>query len=231
MFSSRVVAPSLILLSLAAPALARPTLDATRLSQLGRYDVLTFSDPWGGGIDRGKAIGVIDGTPDEIFRVATDYAKYQDFMPRVRASSVVSRQHNEALVEIAAELPWPAGTVRVTASYRSERLPGEIYRVRFDMLHGNFKQYLGSLYIEPFSDGKTAITYELVAQPDSYAPKSAVNRGVRRSVTRFVHALRQRVNELHRLGYLHPSPPPLAPAPISPLVGAPPTPREVKAKR
>src|SRR6476469_3726802 len=193
-------------LALASPALARPTLDPSRLDELGRYQVLTFTDPFRRGIDWGKAIGVIDATPEEVFRVATDYAKYRDFMPRVTGSTVKEAAPDHVLVELQAELRWPAGSSKVTARYTHEKLPGDIYRVKFGMVDGSLKQYWGSLYIEPFAPGKTAITYELVAEPDTVAPKSAINRGIKRSTGNFVNALRQRINELHRLGYLHPEP-------------------------
>jgi ribosome-associated toxin RatA of RatAB toxin-antitoxin module len=210
--------------ALAGSAGARPTLDAARLDQLGHYEVLSFNDPFRKGIDRGKAIGVIDATPEEVFRVATDYAKYRDFMPSVVGSTVKELAADHALVELTAQLHWPAGESTVTARYTHEKLPGEIYRVRFDMVQGSLKQYVGLLYIEPFSPGKTAVTYELVAEPDTIAPKSAINKGVKRSTSNFVHALRQRINELHRLGYLHPEPmPPRSGDARSPLVGAPPS--------
>lgn len=230
----RSLAGGALIALLSLPAAARPTLDAGRLDELARYQVLTFNDPFGSGIERGKSIGVIDATPEEVFRVATDYAKYRDFMPRVVASNVKESANDHVLVELIAELRWPAGSSTVTARYTHERLPGEIYRVRFDMVGGSLKKYLGSLYIEPFAPGKTAVTYELVAEPNTLAPKSAINRGVKRSTANFVHALRQRINELHRLGYLHPEPvAPRASDARSPLVGAPPSgvPADFKARR
>src|SRR5439155_19346807 len=122
-----------LLAALLAPSLAeaRPTLDAARMSQLDRYDVLVFSDPHAGGLERGKAIGVFDGTPDEIFRVFTDYAKWQDYLPRVRASTVAAHDTNHTVVDLTAELPWPAGRNKVTAVYTHEKLGGEVYRIRF----------------------------------------------------------------------------------------------------
>ena len=214
---------ALLVGALTSPAAARPTLDSGRLDEIGRYEVLTFSDPFKNGIERGKAIGVIDATPEEVFRVATDYAKYRDFMPRVTGSTVRESTRDQALVELHAELRWPAGASTVTARYTHEKLPGDIYRVKFEMVDGSLKQYLGALYIEPFAPGRTAVTYELVAEPDSLAPKGAINRGIKRSTGNFVHALRQRINDLHRLGYLHPEP--IAPQKSdqrSPLVGSPP---------
>ena len=224
----------LVALAIITPAAARPTLETSRLDELSRYQVLTFSDPFHSGIDRGKAIAVIDATPEEVFRVATDYAKYRDFMPRVTVSTVKEAARDHALVELVAELRWPAGTSSVTARYSHEKLPGDIYRVRFAMVGGSLKQYVGSLYIEPFAVGKTAVTYELVAEPDTVAPKSAINRGIKRSTANFVNALRQRIDDLHRLGYLHPEP--IAPRQSdarSPLVGAPasPSPSSFGARR
>jgi len=218
-----LVGCALLSCALASPAAARPTLDNGRLDELSHYEVLTFNDPFKNGIERGKAIGVIDATPEEVFRVATDYAKYRDFMPRVVRSTVKENAIDHALVELTAELRWPAGSSTVTAKYTHEKLPGDIYRVKFGMVDGSLKQYWGSLYIEPFAPGKTAITYELVAEPDTIAPKSAINKGIKRSTGNFVHALRQRINDLHRLGFLHPEP--IAPRPSdarSPLVGSPP---------
>src|SRR5689334_10327199 len=129
-----LVGSALIACALCTPAAARPTLDPQRLDALGQYQVLTFTDPYSGGLERGKAIAVIDATPEEVFRVATDYAKYRDFMPRVVGSTVKEADKTHALVELAAELRWPAGSSTVTARYTHEKLPGDIYRVKFGMV-------------------------------------------------------------------------------------------------
>jgi ribosome-associated toxin RatA of RatAB toxin-antitoxin module len=233
--STSLLAGGFALVALAGIATARPTLDAARLDLLSHYEVLTFTDPFGNGIDRGKAIGVIDATPEEVFRVATDYAKYRDFMPRVTSSVIKEQNEDHALVELTAELRWPAGESKVTARYTHEKLPGEIFRVRFDMVDGSLLQYGGTLYIEPFGPGKTAVTYELVAEPDTIAPKSAINKGVKRSTGNFIHALRQRINELHRLGYLHPQPMPprngdFGRSPLSSPLMTPPLPAAIELK-
>src|SRR5688572_8066382 len=100
------------------PALARPTLDGARLGQLDRYEVLTFSDPYQSGIDRGKAIGVIDATPEEVFRIATDFGRYKEYMPRIVESEQVTRTTDSAQVVLTADLPLPAGHSWIEADYR-----------------------------------------------------------------------------------------------------------------
>lgn len=201
---------SLLLLALPATAAARPTLDPARLGLLSRYEVLVFSDPGIGGLERSKAIGVIDATPEEVFRVATDYGKYKDFLPRISGSRVLGWDAGGPTVEIVINLPWPVSDAWVSAKYAHQQLPGEIYRVRFDLVRGSMKRYMGSIYIEPWDAGKTAVTYELLVDPNAPATDSMINRGVRSTVKHFVQSLRQRVNDLHRLGYLHPA---AAPAP------------------
>jgi ribosome-associated toxin RatA of RatAB toxin-antitoxin module len=201
------LAPVAVIVVATGLASARPTLDGGRLDQLGRYDVLAFSDPSNvDGLDRGKAIGVFDATPEEVFRVAGDFAKWPDYIPKVRGAKVVSESERMTLVEMTAELPWPVGQREVLARYTAERLPGEVYRIRFEMVKGTMRHYAGSIYIEPWdaTGTKTAVTYELVAEPDILAPKSAINKATRRSASGFVHALRQRINDLHKLGLLHP---------------------------
>jgi hypothetical protein len=223
------VAPVLVLI-FEATAPARPQLDPAGLGKLDQWEVLTFADPWRGGLQRGKAIGVFSATPDEVFRVAADYAKYQDYLPRVRSSTVSWQGGGEALVEMTADLPWPAGRSRVQARYVQQQLPGDIYRIEFAMVSGQMKHYLGSIYIEPWADGRTAVTYELVAEPDILAPRSAINRSIVKSAGGFVHALRQRVSDLHKLGYLHPQSAPRLNE-RAPLGGAPARQQAIEAER
>jgi hypothetical protein len=226
MLNIRVVAA--LALALAAPAQARPRLDSERMLKLERYDVLAFGDPFKNGLEMGKAIGVFDATPEEVFRVATDYTKWREYLPRVRSSEVRERRRDGATVEITLELPWPVGNTAVTARYRHEKLKGEIFRVKFQKVRGKLKEYLGSLYIEPWAPGKCAVTYEMMALPELLAPKSMVNRAVQKSASGFVHALRQRINDLHKWGLLHPDLP--AQKTDSVLAGKPPAEREVKAE-
>jgi ribosome-associated toxin RatA of RatAB toxin-antitoxin module len=213
-----------VVLTLPAASSARPTVGGDGMQRLDRYDVLVFADPAGGGIDRSKAIGVFDATPDEVFRTVTDYERLAEFAPRVVLSHVIDRSGDErAMVSLAADLPWPVSRAWVQADFQTEKLGGGVYRVRFAQVRGSMRRYFGSLLIEPWSDNKTAVTYEVVAEPVTIAPRSLVNRKLRDAAARYVHALRQRVNDLHKLGRLHPELPP-SPSAGSPLAG----PREPK---
>jgi hypothetical protein len=188
---------------------ARPALDPDGLARLARYDVLSFTAPGGGGVDVSRAVGVFDATPDEVYRTATDYGRLSEFAPRVQSSTVLDRQGEaRALVMLVADLPWPVSSAWVQAQFDIERPSSGVFRIRFAQVRGSMRRYFGSILIEPWRDGKSSVTYEQLAEPDTLAPRRLVNGRLRDAAARYVHALRQRVNELHRLGRLHPQQPP-----------------------
>ncbi|MSP61705.1 MAG: hypothetical protein EXR72_15495 [Myxococcales bacterium] len=210
-------------LAIAGAAEARPALPPEGLDRLAHYQVLTFADPGGGGINRGKAIGLFDATPDEVFRVASEYERYPEFAPRVIASRVVERQsESRAFVILTTDLPWPVSNAWVYAQFEHDRLGPDVYRIRFWQIHGSMKRYAGSIFIEPWAKwkggGTSAVTYELLAEPDSSAPKRLINSRVQDAVAKYIHALRQRINQLRQAGRIHPQLPP-EPTLASPLAG------------
>ncbi len=175
----------------------RPYLDASHLGQLNRYDVVLLSDPIGSGLLRHQAVGVFDAPPRDVFRVVTSYNRYREYIPRID-SRVMSQKNDETLVRVEADLPWPMRSVWVDARYHHDIPYAEAYRVRFGMVRGNMLRYEGSLLIEPFGPGRTTVTYELLAEPDTRLPKAWVQRALGHTVSSFVHYLRGRVNTLQR---------------------------------
>ena len=48
-------------------------------------------------------------------------------MPRILSSHIDSTTGERTIVDIVADLPWPAGSARVFAEYVQEKLPGGIF--------------------------------------------------------------------------------------------------------
>ena len=220
----RLALPSLLALAalwVVAPgvARARPALDARQVGQLTRYDVVLFSEPIGSGLIRHRAVGMFNAPPKEVFRVATGYEHYGEYIPRIE-SRVMSRKKDEAVVRVKADLPWPMRNVWVDARYHSDLLYAETYRVRFGMVGGNMLRYEGSLLIEPFGQGRTTVTYELLAEPNSRLPTAWVQRALGRTAFSFVHYLRSRVGMLQRqaidAAHRQAPVPAVPPAPVAP---------------
>ena len=191
------------------PSQARPVLDAQQTERLSRYEVVLQSEPLGAGSQHHRAVGIIDFPAESVFRVVTSYDRYSEYMPRVLASHVVSQSEGHALVSMEAMLPWPLANVWVFARYQTDGFQDDMdrqaYRVRFTMLRGNMLRYEGLLLLEPYGEGRTMVTYELLAEPDTRMPKSWVQRAIARGASNFVHVLRTRVTQCQRL--LRPLPP------------------------
>ena len=191
---------------------ARPVVPAEALDRLTHYQVITFTDPAAGGLRRGKAIGLFDATPDEVFRVATDYEHLAEFAPRITSAKVLDRQGDRAVVALTTVLPWPVSKAWVNCEFAMERVGRDIYRIRFAARAGSLKRYEGSIYIEPWQQwrggGTSAVTYELLVEPSDHTPRRFVNARVESVASKWVHFLRQRINQLRAAGRLHPAAPP-----------------------
>src|SRR5262249_61203370 len=131
------------------------------------------ADAGSGGIDKSKAIGGFDATPDEVFRTATDYERLVEFAPRIVSSKVIDKRGDHSFVMLASDLPWPVSKAWVYAEFSHEKLGGEVYRIRFWQVRGSMRRYQGEILIEPWSASRqrTAVTYELLPEPHTIAPR------------------------------------------------------------
>lgn len=196
-----------------SPAAARPHLDPEQIKSLvDRWEVLSFTDPAGDGIVKGKAIGYFHVPAEQVFRVVTDYQRYPEFAPRIASVQVVDRQGDRrAWVRLQTDLPWPASDAWVYAQFEHEPLADGGYRIRFWQLKGSMKRYYGTILIEPWvqyddGGGECSVTYELVAEPaTSFAPKRYINRKIVDATSKWVHSLRLHINQLRAAGRLHPT--------------------------
>jgi hypothetical protein len=195
------------LLATSRMAFALPALPAQRVEQLGRYDVLLLSEPAGEGLLRHQAIGVFDATPEQVLGVAANVDLYRSYVPGIAASKTLWQGPTEKEVVLEADLPWPLRNlwVQVRVDVDRAELGPRTHRVRFSLVRGNMLRYEGSILIEPFGEGRTAVTYEILALPDLRLPRSWLQHAAGRGARTFVHALRSRVNHLMRQGLLQPS--------------------------
>ena len=61
-------------------------------------------------------------------------------------------------------------------------------------VRGNLRRYEGTLTIEPIAEGRSLVTYELIAQPGMRLPRSWQQAAVARGTYGFIHCLRGRLN-------------------------------------
>ncbi|MCS6912750.1 MAG: SRPBCC family protein [Myxococcales bacterium] len=198
--------------TLGATAVGHPSLDPQQRELITRYEVVLQSKKIAPGLQRHRAMGLFDAPAGDVFRVATSYERYSEYIPRISASYTVWQGTQEAVVVFEADMPWPLVDAWVHVRVQHDHPRRGSYRMRFAMVRGSVHRCEGSLLVEPFGDGRSLVTYELLALPDSLLPHPWVQGIMGRAAVLFVHFLRSRVNRLQQQGLLR-SPAALEPSP------------------
>ena len=178
------MATLLLLLALAAPP---PALPGTRY-QTPTGDVwVETASPGAGKPREGVGRGVIEASPERVFRALTDYGHWSEFMPFLQKSAASPQPDGSAVAEHVMKLPAPTG----------ERH----YRVRFEQRvdwayvprSGNVKDHHGSWTLTALGPGRTLAVLRLYTDPGGFTPGWAVERGTAETIPWIFHGLRQHV--------------------------------------
>jgi ribosome-associated toxin RatA of RatAB toxin-antitoxin module len=129
-------------------------------------------------------------SPSVALTVLTDYEQIPRFMPDVRASTVRERGSGWAVVEQEAVSAFMMFSKHVHLILEIEERPDAlIFR---DRCGRSFSRYEGTWRLSP-QDGKTSITYELVAEPSFDLPGFMLKRLLRRDSTQMIDRLRREI--------------------------------------
>jgi ribosome-associated toxin RatA of RatAB toxin-antitoxin module len=178
----------LILLLTAMPIQA---LAADPAAQLKAGGILSASVPTGGvGVWPGRAMALVDASPEIVQQVLANVADYRAFVPRILAS----RQVKPGRFVVDLDLPWPVNrTWAYVQVAQSEQ--GSVRVLQWRMLNGTLKRYEGTAWIQPWG-AKTLLTYQILAEPHTVAPAGLINGGLRDAATTVIEAVRKRTAKL-----------------------------------
>lgn len=141
----------------------------------------------------------VDARPELAWSVLTDYEGLSGFVSSIRASRVLSRDGEGALIEQegTGRFLFISRRVRLRLAVR-ERAPSSLSFEDID--GGQFRVYRGSWTITPEGEG-CVVDYELVARPEpSLAPDFAAARALRKSVQRLLGEVREEMGRRARGG-------------------------------
>jgi ribosome-associated toxin RatA of RatAB toxin-antitoxin module len=185
--------------ALAPGARAQPTsFSAADTRRLDAGEVLTRS--WrAGDAGAGWAVGVIGASPEKVFQVIADVARYKEFMYRVVQSRVESRSGGAYYFYYKIDMPWPlADYWCVTRNVHDSDGARRVYARRWTLLSGTFHRNEGSWVVRPWSDGRALLSYSVVLLPKTSVPTRIVNYSTKVALPRSVRQFRERVEKLLR---------------------------------
>lgn len=151
-----------------------------------------------GGVDWGRAEGVIDAHPADVVAVLRDYGRYAGLFPHFEKSKVLSQRGADAIVYLEARILFGAttlwGQVRMSAS--SPEPTTEVIEAKMMRGKGNMAQLLARWEVRPVDDGRRSrVVFQLLVDPDLPVPDSVVSREMRNSAGMAFRALRKRVSQ------------------------------------
>ncbi len=176
----------------AAPANApRVTASLRR----GEIDIVSLPHPHTG-VQLARASVIVDAPPAVAMRIVTDYARYQEFLPSFRASRVLSRRGNNAIVYLEARAVHNTATIWAQLRIFERRPEGATQIIEGRMMQGNVARMDARWEVTPIDDGtRTLVTFQFLIDPDLPFPDSVVTEENRRVTRRAVDALRRRATE------------------------------------
>jgi hypothetical protein len=161
---------------------ARASADPTPSLNAGK--ILAINVTAGPGIRAGRAMGVVAAPPEVVAGLLNNFVAYKNFMPRVVDSSRLGKDR----YRIDVKLPWPVNrtwaNIRVTSGKRKGT-----YIIKWTMETGGLKTYDGAAWIQPWSGGRTLLTYQFRAEPNIPAPRALMDKGMISAVTEIVEAM------------------------------------------
>lgn len=131
---------------------------------------------------------VFNCTPEEFFKIISDYNSYPEFLPEVKECKVVDSQENKKLVEF---------TVSVVKTFKYKLWMNEDAPtgIKWELHSGDvFKVSNGSWLLEEEA-GKTRATYEVEAQFKGFVPGPIAKGLVSVNLPNMISAYHKRVEE------------------------------------
>lgn len=132
----------------------------------------------------------VDQPPSAALAVLADYAQISRFMPGVRSSVVLERAAGHAVVAQEAVSSVMLFSKRVHLVLEIDEQPDAL--VFRDRCGRSFARYEGAWRVSP-ANGRTAITYELTAEPSFDVPGFMLKRLLRRDSTAMIERLQREI--------------------------------------
>ena len=144
-----------------------------------------------GGVYRVVATFSVPQTPDTAIGVLTDFERIPEYVPDMKASTVVERTDTDTVVEQEAVATFMMFSRRIHLVLHVSEAAG---RITFrDECGKSFAVYEGSWVVKPAANGST-ITYRLAAKPAFDVPGFVLKRLLKRDASDLIERIKVEIN-------------------------------------
>ncbi len=131
-------------------------------------------------------------TPQQIFDLVADVARYPEFLPWCKAARILSREGNEFLADLV--IVFKGFTEKYTSKVT---LHPEEYKIEVDMVEGPFHHLDNHWILKPAENGGTLICLDLDFRFKNRLLENLIGGMFQRASEKMVSAFRERANKLY----------------------------------
>ncbi len=133
-------------------------------------------------------------TPEELFKIVTDYHRYPEFLTEVKKCDVVKSEGNKKLVEYQVAM---IKTVNYKLQMHENYVENGTSTVNWEFVSGDvFKSLKGSWKIEAEGSGCRA-TYDIEASFGMFVPGPIANTLVNVSMPNMISSYHKRIKQIY----------------------------------
>lgn len=118
-----------------------------------------------------QASGIVRATPQQAWKVLTDYGRQHEFVPNLQSTKLISRNGQEAVIEQKGTRGFLFLTQRINLIVRAVEQP--FSSIDVSLVSGDMKLYATRWELTPLGpngSGGTRITYQGKMEPDFFVP-------------------------------------------------------------
>jgi ribosome-associated toxin RatA of RatAB toxin-antitoxin module len=157
----------------------------------------------GTSVRAGRAVGIVDAPLDAVMAIVQDYGAYEKFMPHFKASRVLSRRGESALVYMQASIARDTMTLWCQLKVGPRPNVGTTRVIEAKMVEGNMDAMHARWEVTPVDAEHTRVAFELLMDPKVPLPASLVSNENEKASQKTIRALRQVVAERAALSGKH----------------------------
>ncbi len=152
----------------------------------------------GGGVEWGRAEGVLQARTEDVMAILHDYSRYAGLFPYFEKSKVLSQRGEDAIVYLEAKILHGATTLwgQVRISSKPAASEKRVVEAKLMKGKGNISQLLARWEVTPTDGGAHShVVFQLLVDPDLPVPDMAISREMKNGAGQAFRALRRRVVE------------------------------------
>jgi len=125
-----------------------------------------------------QACGRVDAPPEQVWPVMIQCDYFEEFLPSVASSKLLSRDGEVAVCETDINLPFPLSNIHSVTRNIETALESGGFAKRWTLVRGSYKRNVGSWTVLPWPEdaNRTLLVYDVDIDPDSLIPDFILRR-------------------------------------------------------